>query len=299
MEIKQIPIDKIKLDKNQPRQTIDQNKVKEMAQAIITEGVINPIELDEKFFIITGELRFRASKLAGLKTVPCKILKINPTTRFRRQVIENLSHNTMTDWDTAKAIKKLLQPDTAQGSIRSSKEKKGGLPDKGIHELSRIIGKSEKFIIEKLNLLEASQPFQEAVKKGMSASFIRAIKRTPEFYQKAMEEKIVRGEFKTRDEAIEVATALQRHPEKGEQILKAKNNQEVFKISPRYPDIMAAKLKPGQEFIRIQNELLEWLKDNPPQRLIQMDKPIVVLGLSVLIDKIKEWTNKTNQKQLT
>lgn len=293
MEIKQIAIDKLKRDKNQPRQTFDKDKIQDMAQSIKTEGVINPIEIDKDYFIITGELRSRAAKLAGLKTVPCKIISINPKERFRRQVIENLHNATMTEWDTAKAIKKLL--DGRQATIRSSKQHKGGYPDKGIRELGRIIGKGNTFIIEKLQLLEASEPFQQAVKKGLSASFIRGITRAPEFYQKAMEEKILKGDFKTRDEAIEVATALHRNPEKGQRILEAKTNEEVFKLSPRFPDIIKARLAPGQEFIRIKKDLLDWLQENPSQRIIQMDKPQIVLGLSLIVDKINEWSKPLKQ----
>ncbi len=90
MKIVNVLLSKIKPDKNQPRQTIDEEHIKEISQSIVTEGVINAIEIDENNVIITGEQRWRAAKLAGLKEVPCKILKITPELRFRRQVIENL-----------------------------------------------------------------------------------------------------------------------------------------------------------------------------------------------------------------
>ena len=70
-----IPIDKIRPDKNQPRKSFDEDALKGMAVSIKNEGVINAIEIDEKFIIITGEQRWRAAKIAGLKEVPVKIIE--------------------------------------------------------------------------------------------------------------------------------------------------------------------------------------------------------------------------------
>ena len=77
MEIIEIEIDKIKPDKDQPRTSMDELELKEMAQSIVTQGVINPIEVDNDMVIITGERRWRAAKIAGLKVVPVKIFNLN------------------------------------------------------------------------------------------------------------------------------------------------------------------------------------------------------------------------------
>jgi len=303
MEIKFIAIDKLKRDKNQPRQTIDHDKIADMAQSIKTEGVINPIEISADYVIITGEMRWRAAKLAGLKEVPCKILKINPTERFRRQVIENIHHNTMTDWDTAKALEQLRQ-----GVLASLGESKhGGRPNEGIRELARMIGKSRDYIADHLEIIKVSPALQKVLQKDLIPyTLIRAVSSTPVAYQKLMEQKIIKGEFQTREAALEVAAALSRTPEKGATILEKdftkKTAKEIgdslSKISPRFPDIIEKRLAPGQEFIKIKNELLDWLTSNPPHRIIQMDKVTIILGLSLITERINQWQKNANQLKL-
>ena len=178
MRIVEIPINQLKRDSNQPRQTLDSERVKEMAKSILTEGVINPIEVDKDNVIVTGEMRWRAAKLAGLKTIPCKRMVINPEKRFCRQVIENIHHNTMTDWDTGKALQKLLL--LLPGS---NKEGKGHWNDRNLTKLSNQIGKSDDYIKEKLDIINSSNKFQKAVKSGLPGSFIRAINRAPEEFR--------------------------------------------------------------------------------------------------------------------
>ncbi|MCX6705438.1 MAG: ParB/RepB/Spo0J family partition protein, partial [Candidatus Woesebacteria bacterium] len=168
MEIIEIEIDKIKPDSDNPRTVIEEEELKEMAQSIITEGIINPIEVDKDFMIITGERRWRAAKLAGFKTIPAKIMDLDKNQRFLRQVVENIQHNAMSDWDTANAFKKIIEA----GWLKSSQPKSSPIPitrDHGVRWLSRKIGKSKDYITEKLDILEASGDFQQAVKCGEMA----------------------------------------------------------------------------------------------------------------------------------
>ena len=91
MELKQISIDKIKPDKNQPRKTFDKETIKGLADTYKNQGVIEPIEVDENNIIVTGERRWRASKLAKINTIPCKIKRgLTKETRLERQLIEDI-----------------------------------------------------------------------------------------------------------------------------------------------------------------------------------------------------------------
>jgi spore photoproduct lyase len=86
-----LPIDSLKPDPNQPRKSFDKEKLEDTAQTILTQGIIAPIEIDENSMIITGELRWRASKIAGVPTVPCRrIYDATPDDRLERQLIENI-----------------------------------------------------------------------------------------------------------------------------------------------------------------------------------------------------------------
>lgn len=235
MEIKQIPIGKIKRDRTQPRTYFDPVLLSELAQSIKTEGVINPVEVDKDLVIVTGEMRWRAAKLAGLETLPCKIIKIDPRTRYRRQVIENLHHNTMTDMDTAVAFKRLLD------SRPPSQDKhKGGLPDQGVRELARELGKSQSFIMEKLGILSASYKFRKAVSKGLSASFLRAIKAAPQEFRGEMEDKIIKNGFASYSSARIVAQAIRQYPDKGKKLLSV----DYSKLDTRQVSILVHKMLP-------------------------------------------------------
>ncbi len=300
MKIVNLPPSKIRPDKNQPRQTLDESKIQEMAQSIKTEGVINPIEIDENNIIITGELRWRAAKLAGLKEVPCKVLKIKPEIRFRRQVIENIHHNTMTDTDTARALERLIQGSLGTPSTH------GGPTDKGINRLSRMIGKSKRFIIDHLEILKASRPIQEAISKGdIHYTVLRALRRAPKEFKDKLEAKILRGELRTRDAALEVETALKRRPNLSEKILAIdygkmtdpEVREAIEELVPSPETMIEASFAPSKQLSKITDLLLSWLQHNSPHSLGIMHLPDILLNLTVADEAIRDW-GKLATKQL-
>lgn len=264
---------------------------------MLTEGVINPIEVDENYVIVTGEMRWRAAKLAGLKTIPAKIIKINAEGRFLRQVIENVHHNTMSDWDTAKALEKLRK----QVLETSTTLHNGTNEDQGIKKLGRLIGKSPRYIVDHLEILGVSATLQKAVKSGkMPYTFLRAIRRTPDKFQKQMEDKILRGEFKVRDSAIEVAVSLGRTPDKAKEILAVnytpyKTPADVIvklsQIVPRFSDVIRESYAPPKELTDIKNSLLKWLDKYPQQILAPAHYNRTILTFRVMADAMSSWAD--------
>lgn len=117
MRIEDVPISSVKPDPNQPRKEFDDEYIAGLAGSIETEGLINPIEVDENLVVITGECRYRACLLNDMQTVQVKInsTKMTPLERFRRQIIENLHQSgsrkgtPMSVVDTAMALRKLLE----------------------------------------------------------------------------------------------------------------------------------------------------------------------------------------------
>lgn len=296
MTYKTLPIAEIKPDKNQPRQNINhtqRERIKGMAQNIQTEGIINAIEIDEDNIIVTGEMRWRAAQLAGLKEVPCKVVKnITAYDRFRRQVAENIHHNTMGDIDTAKALKKLLRsPSDHKG--------KGHWNDQGIRTLAKELGVSHQYILEKLDLLIAPKEVQNALNRGdISFTHARELSKTPEQFKSKLQQKILNGEFNRSNSVSEVISALNRNPEKSKEILAidykplkstAEVIEKVTRVSPRLSDIVAAKLKPRQELTKIKDSLLDWLRQNHPHDMMLLDRGQIILTLSLMVDKINEW----------
>ena len=110
--IAEIDIKLIDPNKNQPRKTFDANSLKELAESIKQHGIISPIVVNDqggRYMIIAGERRFRASIIAGLRTVPV-IIK-NYTARQIKEVsiIENLQREDLNPIEAARAIKELME----------------------------------------------------------------------------------------------------------------------------------------------------------------------------------------------
>lgn len=108
----EIDIRKIDPNKNQPRKKFDSNSLKELAESIKQHGVIQPIivneEKDGRYIIIAGERRFRASIIAGLKTIPAIVRKYSPREIKEVALIENLQREDLNPIEAGKAIKELM-----------------------------------------------------------------------------------------------------------------------------------------------------------------------------------------------
>lgn len=304
MEIKEIQVNKIKPDLNQPRKSFDKVRLNEMAQSIKTEGVINPIEIDKGYIIITGEMRWRSAKLAGLKTVPCKILKISDKDRFMRQVIENIHHNTMSAWDTAKAMEKLLLLSAAD-----SKEKigRGGYNDKGITWLSEKLGKSRSSIASYLDILEASKPIIKAVRDGLSHTSIQEIKRVEPKFKKELEDKVVDKNIKHREGIRKVVSAMNKFPDDAKKIIKQDYSgcgtvdevvDKIHRVIPSYSetplsDALSKNLLPIQQINGIATKLYKWCRENPADELNKAQLAKAVKDMVGMKRSIDNWANKT------
>lgn len=311
MEITEVDIKKIKADPEQPRKFIDETDLREMAQSIVTEGVINAIEIDKDFVIITGERRWRAAGIAGLKTVPVKILDIGKDERFMRQVIENIHNNTMSDWDTCNALTHLLAswPKSSQHPSRAPLS--GATADQGIRRLSKKIGKSRAYVAEKLSLVKTSLPIQERLQDGtLSGTFVRAITRAPKQHVEAVTEKILANEFPTSSSALSFVTALKRqesNPEKTKKLLetdysKYKTDHEakeaIFKIAPQLHAVIATTYEPSKVITKIADDLRDWIAKNPKQNTGMVHAPRVLLNMTAIRTLVTEWFNNVDQPKL-
>lgn len=174
-KVEYININKIKPDKNQPRKSWDQAKLKDMAEGIKVHGVIQPIEVDEKNIIVCGELRWRASKMAGLKEVPTlKRENMTAQDRLECQLIENLNRQEMTQIECLPTIRKLF----ATEQLGTKGQGKEG----GIRKLARRIGMSPSWLMELIRFDREAPPIlKKAVEdKKLSMSTATEIMFAPE-----------------------------------------------------------------------------------------------------------------------
>lgn len=110
-EPKEIDIGLIDRNPDQPRKIFDDSALSELSESIKNYGVIQPIivkRVGERYVIIAGERRWRASRLAGLKTIPCIIKEYTEQEISEIAIIENLQREDLNPIESAKAIKNLI-----------------------------------------------------------------------------------------------------------------------------------------------------------------------------------------------
>lgn len=106
-----IDIAQIDPNKNQPRKKFDEEALKELSESILNHGVIQPIIVvskNDRYMVIAGERRWRASKIAGLKTIPAIIKNYTEKEIKEVSIIENLQREDLNPIEAAQAIKELM-----------------------------------------------------------------------------------------------------------------------------------------------------------------------------------------------
>ena len=150
--VKSIRISEIEPNPGQPRHNFDQIALEELAQSIRENGVITPLTLrkaGEKYQIIAGERRWRASRLAGLKEVPAHVIEADDRTAFALGLIENLQREDLNPVEEAAAIRFLM----IQHNLTQE-------------EVSSRIGRSRPAVTNALRLLNLPESVQGMLKDG-------------------------------------------------------------------------------------------------------------------------------------
>ena len=110
--INEIALDKIYPNPDQPRRTFDEEALEELAQSIKEHGVISPITLrknaSNNYMIIAGERRYRASKMAGLETIPAYVRTAKDEQVMEWALIENIQREDLNAIEIALAYQKLM-----------------------------------------------------------------------------------------------------------------------------------------------------------------------------------------------
>lgn len=109
--LRQIAVGKIFPGKYQPRQIIDPEKLEELAASIRAQGVIEPIVVraaGDRFELIAGERRWRATQLAGLSEIPAIVRDVDDRTVVAIALIENIQREELTPLEESQALKRLI-----------------------------------------------------------------------------------------------------------------------------------------------------------------------------------------------
>lgn len=110
--VTEIDIQKVYPNPNQPRKNFEPEALQELCNSIKIHGVIQPIivnkDVDNNYMIIAGERRYRASKLAGLQSIPCIVKNYTERQIKEISIIENLQREDLNPIEAARAIKQLM-----------------------------------------------------------------------------------------------------------------------------------------------------------------------------------------------
>lgn len=162
-------LDSLEPDPAQPRQTILAERLQELSDSILQDGVIQPIEVTEmspgRYKIVHGERRWRAAQLAGLATIPAIVRRrdYDNLTRFVRQLIENIQREDLNDVDRAAGLLKLKE---------LMQEAEGQPPDQPQTakvtwaKVGKRLGYSRQRIHQLIQLLNLPEEIKEAVRQG-------------------------------------------------------------------------------------------------------------------------------------
>ena len=184
--VTQIAISSIFANPNQPRKAFDPTALQELADSIKKHGVIMPIIVNksgDRYMIIAGERRFRASKIAGLDKVPVIVKNYSDRQIKEISLIENLQREDLNPIEAATAMQSLM---TDYGLTQE--------------ELAERIGKSRSAIANTLRLLNLSQEVVKMVVNGtLSAGHARAMISLPSTDQIKLAEKTVKEGLSVRD----------------------------------------------------------------------------------------------------
>jgi len=293
MEVKytEKPIESLKRDRNQPRTRFDDKDLTGMAKSITADGMINSIEIDEQDVIVTGERRWRAAKLAGLTKVPVKILTgLKSKDRFRRQLAENIHTNTLTDWEKAVALGKLVGIKEGEKIEEKHKAK--------IEKTAELLGKDKVYVREHLEILSLLPTLRdELAQNRLQRTIVRAVNMVPEKLKSLLQKKIVKEKI-PRDGATFLAANINLYPELTSELMKndysglqsADIRKKIEKMVPNPVEIMKSYEQKNKQIDELISDVFDWLKKNHPGEMPQVYKKMVQVNLSFLAAGMKKWS---------
>ena len=176
--ITQEEISSIKPSRFQGRKNFSPESLKELSDSIKTQGVIQPLivrKLSKGYELVAGERRLRASKLAGLNTVPVLVREDSEESAMTVGLIENLQREDLNPLEEAEGIFRL--------------QKEFGLTQQAMGE---ALGKSRSAIANSLRLLQLTKPIQKMLFDGrLTMGHARALLPLPPAYQEQIGKKII------------------------------------------------------------------------------------------------------------
>jgi len=149
----ELPVDLIQRGKYQPRRDMEPESLRELADSIIAQGVIQPISVrpvaDQRYEIIAGERRWRAAQLAGLDVIPVVIRDVSDQAAIAMALIENIQREDLNPIEEAVSLQRL------QSEFDLTQQ-----------EVATAVGKSRSTVANLLRLMTLQEDVQRLVEHG-------------------------------------------------------------------------------------------------------------------------------------
>lgn len=208
-KVVEMKINDIEPNINQPRKAFDNDKIMELADSIKEHGVLQPIIVSKKdnyYQIIAGERRWRASKVAGLKTIPAIVRDYDERKIREVALIENIQRENLNPIETAKALKELMEEHNLTQE-----------------QLAKTLGKSRSAIANTVRILNLDNRVLDLVSEGKlsegHARSLAAIESPQKQYKLALD--IINLDLNVRDTEALVKEEKTEKKTKGKKIAKA------------------------------------------------------------------------------
>lgn len=229
--VSELEIARIIPNPGQPRTLFDEEALEELAQSISRLGVIQPITVkridsatdgNAEYMIISGERRYRASRIAGLDTIPAYVREANDQTLLEMALVENIQREDLGAIEVALSLQRLIEECALTQEI-----------------LAERVGKKRSTIANYIRLLKLPAQIQSALSSDMiTMGHARALLSLPSDKQQlAMLAKVVKGHMSVRqtEQAVQAALAPAKRTAD-----KAKDNTEY----PEYYSRLVERLEP-------------------------------------------------------
>ena len=160
--VREIPVSQIDRNPRQPRRAFDEEALKSLSDSIRVSGVLTPllvVQAGDRYRLVAGERRLRASLMAGLQTVPCVVRDFTRQQEMEATLVENLQREDLNPIEEAEGIRALM-------------EQCGYTQEQAAERL----GKSRPAVANSLRLLTLEDEITEAVRSGsLSAGHARVL----------------------------------------------------------------------------------------------------------------------------
>lgn len=213
LKIETVNVDLVRPNPYQPRKVFSDAALQELATSILEHGLMQPItvrEIGGSYELIAGERRLKASKLAGLKTIPAVIVEVTTKDSAVLALIENLQRENLNFLEESQAYYSIMQ------DYHYTQQ-----------ELAKTLGKNQSTIANKLRILKLSEKVQKMlVENQLTERHARALLKLPaEEYQVKILEKVIKQELnvKRTEQLIEQMLVDLTN----EEMIKHKENQKV------------------------------------------------------------------------